>query len=184
MRRALRLGSGKSILIFLALTVIALLAMQPALGQLKDAGTSIGELNYAGSASEANRIHDSLSPDARQAGYVQLFIDLPFLIGYGGLIASICLWTANLVQRSGRIAAAGLLTLAAWLGPLAAGFDVIQNLALAFVLGGQTGQPAPRIAAVAGYATWICVALAALIVAASLFAWAGVWRKREAPPLT
>lgn len=181
--RAARLGSGRSILIFLALTVIAWLAMQPALHELTNSGTSIAKLEYAGSASEAKRIHDSLSGDAKQAAYVQLFLDLPFLIGYGGLIASICLWTANLVQRTGRITAAGLLTLAAWLGPLAAGFDVIQNVALAFVLGGHTGQPAPRIAALSGYGTWTCVVLAALVVATSLAAWAGVWRKRAAPPL-
>lgn len=181
--RALRLGSGRSILIFLALTVIAWLAMQPALHELEDAGTSLAKLQYAGSASEAKRVHDSLSSAARQAAYAQLFVDLPFLIGYGGLIASICLWTADLVQRAGRITAAGLLTLAAWLGPLAAGFDVIQNVALAFVLGGHTGQPAPRIAALSGYATWTCVVLAAVIVVASLLAWAGAWRNREAPPL-
>ncbi len=171
------LGSGRAILFFGALTLLAGLAMLPALHTLSDSGTGIWAIEHAGSASEAKGIHDGLSEDSRQAAYVQLFIDLPFLIGYGGLIASICLWTADLMERAGRVTAAGLLTLVAWFGPVAALLDLLQNVALAFVLGGHTRQPWPRISDLAGYAT-LLLALSALAVAVvMLLAWTGDWRR-------
>ena len=55
--------------------------------------------------------------------------------------------------------------LAAWLGPLAATSDLLQNLSLALVLSGHINQPWPRISALGGSTTTLLCAAAALFAA-------------------
>jgi hypothetical protein len=164
------LASRRAILFFLLLTLVSGLAMLPAINQLADNGTSIFKIEFAGSASEAARIHEMLSDDSRQALYVQLFVDVAFLIGYGFLTAAICLWCSERAAAAGRMREAGWAARVAVLGPIAAACDMAQNISLAIINGGHTGQPWPRISQVGGYLIFGSIGIAAICAILALIA--------------
>jgi hypothetical protein len=86
-----------------------------------------------------------------------LAIDTPFLAGYGLFLAGACAAVAARAGRTGRPSLRRAAIAVAWLGPLAAAVDLLQNLSLALILSGQEVQPWPRIAALAGVVT--CAAM-------------------------
>ena len=61
----------------------------------------------------------------------------------------------------------------AWLGPVAAAADFLQNVSLALVLAGHVAQPWPRISAVAGSVTTSLAAIAAVFALGGMLATRG-----------
>lgn len=74
------------------------------------------------------------------------------------------------LARIGRGRLSRILRALAWLGPLAALCDTVQNVALGFILSGDASQPAPRLAAVFGYATLALAGIAVVAIAVGLAA--------------
>ncbi|MGH2973279.1 MAG: hypothetical protein ACRDLL_00205 [Solirubrobacterales bacterium] len=163
-------GTRRGLLGLAALTLLSGAAMLPAMATMADHGASLIDFESAGSVARSQEIVAEWGSAGKAAMWWQLGLDLPFLIGYGLFLAGACAAVARRARsrdmpRLERVAA--VLT---WLGPLAAASDLLQNLSLAFVLGGHVAQPWPRISAIAGTATTTLALLAALFALGGAFA--------------
>jgi hypothetical protein len=155
---------------FGALALASGAAMLPAMATMSHHGASLLSFEYAGSVARSSQIVTGWGHAGRAAAWWQLALDEPFLIGYGLFLAGACAAVAKRARATGhaRLARAGIAF--AWCGPLAAGSDLIQNIALALVLTGHHTQPWPRISAVCGAITLSLATIAALFSAIGLFA--------------
>ena len=144
--------------VVIALGIVVLLssmAIAAAGTTMTEHGVSIEDFQFAGTSAKAKSAYDELGHDGRRAAWWFLAFELPFMAGYGLLLA------AGPAFAAGRLAAAGAERLARFarfasvFGLLAAACDLIQNTGLVFVLSGHFGQPAPRIAVVFGDLTWV-----------------------------
>src|SRR4029077_4065692 len=145
------ISSRRGIAFLAVLTVVAFFGQFPATSTMKDHGASITDFEFAGTTPKVESIVSGFGNEGKEAAWTQLAIDVPFLIGYGLLIAGCCLAAADRLAGTGRGKLAGCIQGAAWCGPLAACCDMVQNVSLAFVLEGYTGQPGPRFSQVFGY---------------------------------
>ena len=169
-------GTKRGLLGLAALTLVCGAAMLPAMATMAtmaDHGASLLEFESAGSVARSQGIVAEWGSAGKSAMWWQLALDLPFLIGYGLFLAGACAAVARRASsrdmpRLERAAAA-----LAWLGPLAAASDLLQNISLAFVLSGHVAQPWPRISAVGGQVTL------ALGLTAALFALIGTFATRR-----
>jgi hypothetical protein len=148
------ISSRRGIAVLAVITVVGFFGQFPVTQTMKDHGASIIDFEYAGTTAKAETILAGYGDEGKQAAWWQLAIDVPFLIAYGLLIAGCCLAAAERLANVGRQGLARLLRWTAWCGPVAAACDMTQNVALAFELEGQTGQPAPRFSEVFGYLTF------------------------------
>jgi hypothetical protein len=158
-------GRGRSLLALLALTVVSGLAMLPALSTMAAHGATLIDFESAGSVARSQEILAEWGSAGKTAMWWQLALDLPFLIGYGLLAAGACAAVAERAVAGEMPGLARAAAVFAWLGPVGAAADLLQNISLALVLGGASGQPWPRISALAGPVTTTLVALAALFAA-------------------
>jgi hypothetical protein len=166
-------GRPRSLWALAALTLIAGAAMLPAMSTMAGHGASLFAFESAGSVARSQEILAGWGDPGKTAAWWQLALDTPFLVGYGLFAAGACAAVARRAAKVGKPRLQGLATLLAWCGPLAAAADLLQNVSLALVLGGQVTQPWPRIAAICGPTTTI------LMVLALAFALAGVVATRE-----
>ena len=155
-------SARRSLLVLACLAAVSGLAMLPAMSTMARHGATLLEFESAGDVATSQAILGYWGSAGKDAMWWQLALDLPFIAGYSFLLAGGC---AVVVRRAGatgrpRLARAGLVV--AWFGPIAGAADLLQNLALALVLGGAKGQPWPRISAVAGTLTTVLAILAAL----------------------
>jgi hypothetical protein len=155
-------GTRRGLWLLAALTLLSGAAMLPALAVMSDHGASLIAFENAGSVARSQAILAQWGSAGKTAMWWQLALDLPFLVGYGLFLAGAC---AAVARRAGAIERRRLgrtAVLAAWLGPIAATADLLQNISLAFVLSGQVSQPWPRISDLAGPTTTWLAALAAI----------------------
>ena len=157
-------GSKRGLLALAALTLLSGAAMLPAMRTMANHGASLIAFESTGSVSRSQEILAEWGAAGKSAMWWQLALDLPFLVGYGLFLAGACAAVARRARASGRQRLERVATIVAWLGPLAAAADFLQNVSLAFVLDGHVTQPWPRISAAAGPLTTGC-ALAAAIFA-------------------
>ncbi len=169
-------GRPRSLWILAALTLISGAAMLPAMITMADHGASLIAFENAGTVARSQEILADWGEAGKAAGWWQLAIDIPFLVGYGLFAAGACAAVARRAARVGkprlRRAAAAL----AWCGPAAAAADLMQNVSLALILTGHVAQPWSRIAATAG------PAVNGLMAIALIFALAGTAATRERRP--
>jgi hypothetical protein len=151
-----------------ALTLLSGLAMLPAMRTMADHGASLFSFESAGDASRSAEIVAGWGDAGVAAMWWQLALDLPFLFGYGLFAAGACTAVAIRAERVGRPRLRRAAIVLAWLGPIAAAADLLQDLALALVLTGRETQPWPRIGDLAGRPVGVLmgVALAFALVGA------------------
>jgi hypothetical protein len=128
-------------------TLLFYLAMIPTFHAMSSHGASLGSFEDATSAMRSGEIVDEWGRAGRLAAWVQLAIDLPFMISYALLLAGACMFLARRAAQVGWDRLSTFAEIAAWSGPVAAGCDLAQNLSLALILSGHHSQPWPRISA-------------------------------------
>jgi hypothetical protein len=118
-------------------------------------GVSVDDFQFAGTSAKAEMAYNELGHDGRRAAWWFLAFELPFLVSYGLLLCAGCAFAAQRLAAAGVERLARIARFASVFGLLAAGSDLIQNSALVVILTGNFAQPAPRIAEVFGYLTWV-----------------------------
>lgn len=144
--------------VVIALGIVVLLssmAIGAAATSMTEHGVSVDEFQLAGTSAKAELAYNELGHDGRRAAWWFLTLELPFLISYGLLLCAGCAFAAQRLAAAGAKRLARIARFASVFGLLAAGSDLIQNTALAFVLQSHFAQPAPRIAEVFGDLTWV-----------------------------
>lgn len=114
-------------------------------------------LQLAGSPSKAREIVGGWSPSEVADLTFLLGVDFVHLLAYGVLLALAAVWAGR--RFTGRAARWGPVI--AWLGPVAALFDVVENTGTLVMIRGETGSPLPAItttAATAKYTMFLVVA--------------------------
>src|SRR3954452_17426509 len=128
--------------------VALLLAMSPAENRMKDTGgPGMVPFELSGGQERADEILAEWGEDGRDAAREQLWIDYGFMLAYGAFLGLAGAAVRDRCRRRGlgRLAAAGGIAL--WLGPVAAGFDALENACLLLTVGGH-GAPFPSLATV------------------------------------
>jgi hypothetical protein len=166
-------GTRRGLLCLGALALICGAAMLPAMRTMADHGASLIAFESAGSVSRSREIIAGWGAAGKAAMWWQLTLDTPFLIGYGLFLAGACAAIARRAHGLGMPRLERAAAVLAWLGPIAAASDLVQNVALGFVLGGHLTQPWPRISALTGLLT------TALALTAAVFALAGALATRR-----
>ncbi len=135
--------------------LLSSMAIGSAATSMTEHGVSVGDFQFAGTSAKAELVYSELGHDGRRAAWWFLTLELPFLISYGLLLSAGCAFAALRLAAAGAERLARIARFAAAFGLLAAGSDLIQNTALAFILKGHFAQPAPPIAQVFGDLTWV-----------------------------
>jgi hypothetical protein len=140
-------GRGRWLALVSLTTLLLYLAMIPSFHAMSSHGTSLGSFEDATSVAESSGIVEEWGSAGREGAWVQLVIDLPFMASYALLLAGACTFVARRAEAVGWNRLAGISEVAAWSGPIAAGFDLMQNISLSLILSGQHSQPWPRVSA-------------------------------------
>jgi hypothetical protein len=135
--------------------LLSSMAIGAAATSMTEHGVSVDDFQFAGTSSKAELAYNELGHDGRRAAWWFLALELPFLVSYGLLLSAGCAFAALRLAAAGAERLARIARFALPFGLLAAGSDLIQNSALAVVLTGNFGQPAPRLAEVFGDLTWV-----------------------------
>lgn len=170
-------GTRRGLLGLATLTLVSGAAMLPSMRTMADHGASLLAFENASTASRSREILAAWGSAGETAMWWQLALDTPFLIGYGLFLAGACAAVARRARDAGRPGLERAAVGFAWLGPIAAVADLLQNVSLALVLGGHATQPWPRISATAAPVTTSLALLAALFALAGALA----TRRRAAP---
>jgi hypothetical protein len=153
-------GRPRWLMVTGAATVLLYLAMIPSFHGMSDHGASLGSFEDASSVGESTEIVTEWGDAGRDAARNQLLIDLPFLVSYALFLAGACMFVAARAKRVGRERLRRIAEVLAWCGPIAAAFDIAQNISLALILDGHHNQPWPRISADTAIVTRSLAALA------------------------
>ncbi len=153
-----------------ALTLLFGAAMLPAMRAMAGHGASLLAFESAGSVARSQKILAEWGSAGKTAMWWQLALDMPFLIGYGLFLAGACAAVARRAHEGGRPRLERAAAVVAWLGPIAATADLLQNISLALVLRGHANQPWPRISALAGSTTTSLALIAAVFAVGGVIA--------------
>jgi hypothetical protein len=135
--------------------LVSSLAIGAPATSMTEHGVSVDDFQSAGTSANAEQAYDDLGQDGRRAAWWFLGFEFPFLASFGLLLCAGCAFAARQLAAAGAERLARIASFAVIFGLLAAASDLIQNSALAAVLSGHFAQPAPRIAEVFGYLTWV-----------------------------
>jgi hypothetical protein len=147
-------------------TVVVGVAMAPAIVTMADHGASVTEWETAGSVERTREVLEGWGDAGERAAWWQLALDIPFVLGFGLFFAGACTAVARRATERGKPGLGRIAATGAWLGPVAAAADLLQDLSLALILGGRLAQPWPRISALAAPLVAVCIATAALVALA------------------
>jgi hypothetical protein len=126
------------------------------------------QFEFAGSSERAEEIRDEWGPAGRDSARRAVLIDYGFILGYALFGALACWALADVAARRGRSRLMRLGYGLAW-GQLVAGLaDAVEDAALLLILGGDTVQPLPALAAVAAGLKFTLVGLALVYALAVL----------------
>jgi len=163
------------------IVLLSSMAIGAAATSMTEHGVSVDDFQFAGTSAHAELAYNELGHDGRGAAWWFLATELPFLVSSGLLLSAGCAFAALRLAAAGAERLAQIARFAAVFGLLAAGSDLIQNSALAIVLTGSFGQPAPRIAAVFGDLTWVFGISAGFVFVAG-WSFATLRSRQTAPP--
>lgn len=141
--------------------VLLLLAMAPAENRMMDTGgPGIAPFELSGGKDRADEILAEWGEEGQDAARQSLWIDFGFIAAFGTFLTLALLATLDLARerRWRRLAAVG--TVAVFLGALAAGFDVLEDICLLATLGG--GGAAWPLLATTFSAIKFCLLVAAI----------------------
>lgn len=168
----------------LLLVVVGAAGMAPSAADLKAAGHSIVDFELARTGARARAILHAWGPKGRQAAIDNLLADVPFLLGYGLVLAVLAWAPANELAAATSPDAGTLSRALAIAAVVAALLDVIEDLCLCKVLArwdehrsSASGSSSndlwiSRWAAIAAIAASIKFAIVlAVIVWVGLFVW-------------
>ena len=127
--------------------LLLLWAMSPLEDRMQANGPGMVPFELSGGEQRADEILAEWGEDGRDAARDQLWIDYGFMLAYGAFLGLAGAAVRDLCRRRGlrRLAAAG--GVAVWLGPLAAGFDALENACLLLTVGGS-GDPFASLATI------------------------------------
>ncbi|HET7574287.1 MAG TPA: hypothetical protein VFJ99_04155 [Solirubrobacterales bacterium] len=148
-------------------TLLLLWAMSPTQDRMEENGPGIVSFELSGGQDRADEILAEWGEDGRDAAREQLWIDYGFMLAYGTLLGLAGAAVRDLCRRRDlpRLARAGNVAL--WLGPLAAGFDALENACLLLTLGGA-GAAFPLLATIFAATKFLLLALAIAYLIAGL----------------
>jgi hypothetical protein len=141
-------------------TLLLFGAMSPMEVRMQANGPGMVPFELSGGQGRAHEILAEWGEDGRDAARDQLWIDYGFMLAYGLFLGLAAAKVCDLCRRRGlrRLSTAG--SIAIWLGPMAAGFDAIENAYLLLTLDGA-GAVFPLLATI--FATGKFALLAAAI---------------------
>jgi len=127
--------------------VLVLWAMSPLEDRMQAQGPGMVTFELTGGQERAEEILAEWGDDGRDAARDQLWIDYGLMLAYGIFLGLAAAAVRDLCRDRGlhRLAAIGVV--ATWLGPLAAGFDAIENSCLLLTVGGA-GAAFPLLATI------------------------------------
>lgn len=132
---------------FLLATLVLIVVFALTSGPLNTTAAPNGIVSFelAGSVQQARQIVESWDATARLLAAFGLGLDYLFMPCYATALALGCLWAGDRLrqQRWPLIRAASPLAWGSWLAAL---FDMVENLALVFVLVGPVSSPWPQLA--------------------------------------
>ena len=128
-------------------TLLLLWAMSPMENRMEANGPGMVPFELSGGQGRADEILAEWGEDGRDAAREQLWIDYGFMLAYGTFLGLAGAAVRDLCRSRNLRRLAGLGALAAWFGPLAAGFDALENACLLLTLGGA-GAAFPFLATI------------------------------------
>jgi hypothetical protein len=134
----------------------------PSLGRMGARGVSIQDLETMRTSTKAAKTVAQLGPGGIDAAQTSIYLDFPMLVLYALALSALCVVVAARAAERGRSGLAGAGRTIAWLAPVAAALDAVENVALLQVLDGHIDQPWPGIAF--GFAAVKFALLAVVIV--------------------
>lgn len=146
------------------MTLLSGAAMLPAIQTMARHGASLIVFENAGTITRSQEVILEWGSAGTSAAWWQLALDVPFVLGFGLFLAGACAAVARRARETGRVRLERAAIAFAWLGPIGAVIDLLQDVSLALILAGHIAQPWPRISALAGFPT-TCLALAAAVFA-------------------
>lgn len=156
-------------------TLLLLWAMSPMEDRMQANGPGMVTFELSGGEARANEILAEWGEDGRDAAREQLWIDYGFMLAYGAFLGLAAAAVRDLCRRRNLERLARIGGAATWFGPLAAGFDALENACLLLTVGGS-GAPFPSLATV--FATVKFAFLAAAIA----YLLAGIARAATSAP--
>lgn len=161
-------------------TLLLLWAMSPLEDRMQANGPGMVTFELSGSQERAEEILAEWGEDGRDAAREQLWIDYGFMLAYGALLGLAGAAVRDLCHRRGlpRLARAGRI--AVWLGPLAAGFDALENACLLLTVGGS-GAPFATLATIFASCKFALLAAAIAYLLAGLAGALGGRRPTTSP---
>jgi hypothetical protein len=144
-------------LIILQFGVLALAA--PFAGRMTERSVGPLDLQFMRTPEQAREYIALLGPDGVDAARIGLYLDFPYLVVYALALSAACIVLAARAAEQGHtnLAAAGRRI--AWLAPVVAGLDAIENIAILLVLGVSVEQPWPAIAFGFAVVKWVLAAV-------------------------
>lgn len=161
-------------------TLLLLWAMSPMEDRMQANGPGMVPFELSGGEERADEILAEWGEDGRDAARDQLWIDYGFMVAYGTLLCLAAAAVRDLCRNRGlrRLATAG--GAAVWFGPLAAGFDALENACLLLTVDGA-GSAFPSLATIFAACKFALLAAAIAYLAAGLASLMSA-RIRSAPP--
>ena len=163
---------GLSLLVLLVLYLVGQPLVTPA------APYGIVSFELARDAAQAQAILDSWDRVAQLQAAFSLGLDYLFIPLYAITLTLTCLWAARFRRERRRLPPLLVMiglpgTLLAWAQSLAAGLDVIENMALARMLFGAVAAPWPQITSICAAAKFSLVAAGIVYSLLALAAYVG-----------
>jgi len=127
--------------------LLSLWAMSPMEDRMHANGPGMVTFELTGGQERADEILSEWGDDGREAARDQLWIDYAFMLAYGIFLGLAGASVRDLCQDRGLRRLEAIGAVAIWLGPLAAGFDAIENACLLLTVGGA-GAAFPLLATI------------------------------------
>jgi len=127
--------------------LLVLWAMSPMEDRMQANGPGMVTFELTGGQERADEILSEWGDDGRDAARDQLWIDYAFMLAYGIFLGLAAAAVRDLCRDRGLRRLAAIGAVATWLGPLAAGFDAIENACLLLTVGGA-GAAFPLLATI------------------------------------
>lgn len=159
-------------------TLLLLWAMSPMEDRMQANGPGMVTFELSGGQGRADEILAEWGEDGRDAARDQLWIDYGFMLAYGTFLGLAGAAVRDLCRRRGLRRLAGAGDTAAWFGPLAAGFDALENACLLLTVGGA-GAAFPLLATIFAACKFALLAAAVAYLIAGL---AGLLGSRISAP--
>jgi hypothetical protein len=137
--------------------LLVLWAMSPMEDRMQANGPGMVPFELSGGQDRADEILAEWGEDGRDAARDQLWIDYGFMLAYGTFLGLAAASVRDLCRRRELRRLAAIGAVAIWLGPLAAGFDAIENACLLLTVGG-VGAAFPLLATIFATCKFILLA--------------------------